>query len=60
MWPKVEVWAHEVRTLAKITKIHPQLTYTSLGMSLQIEWQYLQRIITGVGTLMGPIEDGLR
>ena len=29
-------------------------------MSLQLEWQYLQRIFPGVGTLMGPIEEAIR
>ena len=29
-------------------------------MLLQIEWKYLQSNVTGVGTLMGPIEDALR
>ena len=29
-------------------------------MSLQSEWQYLQRTVPGVGTLMGPIEESLR
>ena len=29
-------------------------------MLLQIEWKYLQSTVTGVGTLMGPIEDALR
>ena len=29
-------------------------------MSLQIEWQYLQSTVPGVGSLMGPIEDYLR
>ena len=29
-------------------------------MLLQIEWQYLQRTVPGVGTLMGPIEEALR
>ena len=29
-------------------------------MSLQLEWQYLQRTVPGVGTLMGPIEEALR
>eukprot|EP00957_Ditylum_brightwellii_P027627 2088438-Ditylum_brightwellii.AAC.1 len=28
-------------------------------MSLQAEWQYLQRMVPGVGALMGPIEDAL-
>ena len=29
-------------------------------MLLQLKWQYLQRTIPGVGSLMGPIEDALR
>ena len=27
---------------------------------MQIEWQYLQTTVPGVGTLMGPIEEALR
>ena len=29
-------------------------------MLLQSEWQYLQRTVPGVGTLMSPIEEALR
>ena len=29
-------------------------------MLLQLEWQYLQSTIPGVGTLVGPIEEALR
>ena len=29
-------------------------------MLLKLEWQYLQRTVPGVCTLMGPIEDALR
>ena len=56
----MEAWAHGVRVLGKIARRHPQLAYDGLGMSLQLEWQYLQRTVTGVGTLMGPIEEALR
>ena len=58
--PKVEAWSHRVCTLAKISKRYPQSIYAGLGMSLQIECQYLQRTVPGVGTIMGPIEDALR
>ena len=27
---------------------------------MQLEWQYLQRTVSGVGTLMGPIKESLR
>ena len=56
---KVEAWSHGICILAKISKWFPQSVYVHLGMSLQIEWQYLQRTVPGVGSLMNPIEDAL-
>ena len=58
--PKVESWAHRLRTIAKISKRYPQLAYAGLYVSLQLEWQYLQRTVPGVGYIMVPIEDFLR
>ena len=58
--PQVEAWAHGVKVLAKIAQRHPQSAYAGLGMLLKLEWQYLQRTVPGVGTLMGPIEEALR
>ena len=46
--------------LAKIAQRHPQSAYAGLGMLLQSEWQYMQRTVHGVGTLMGLIEEALR
>ena len=56
----MEAWAHGVKVLAKIARRHPQSVYAELRMSLQSEWQYLQRTVPGVGTLMGPIEEVIR
>ena len=53
--PKVEAWDHGVCTLAKIENQYPQSAYASSGMSLQLECQYLQRNVPGVGSVMGPI-----
>ena len=58
--PKVEARAHGVRVIDKIARRHPQSAYAGLGMLLQLEWQYLQRTVPGVGNLMGPIEEALR
>ena len=58
--PQVEAWYHGVTALAKIAQRHPQSAYAHLGMSLQSEWQYLQRTVPGVGTLMGLIEEALK
>ena len=62
MWVKIQVeaWAHRVRVLYKIARLQPQSAYTGLGKLFQIEWQYLQRTVSGVDTLMGPIEEALR
>ena len=57
--PQVEAWAHRVRFLGKISRRHPQLVYASFGMSLQLEWHYLQWTVPGDGTMMGPIEEAL-
>ena len=58
--PQVEAWAHGVKVVAKIPRRHSQSAYAGLGMLLQSEWQYLQRTVSRVGTLMGPIEEALR
>ena len=58
--PQVDAWAHRVKVLAKIARRHPQSAYAGLGILIQSEWQYLQRTVPGVGTLMGPIEEALR
>ena len=48
------------KILGKIARQHPQSDYSGLGMSLQIEWQNLQRAVPRVGTLIDPIEESLR
>ena len=58
--PQVEAWSHGVRFLGKIDRQHPQLSYASLVMLLKLWWQYLQRTVPGVGTIMGPIEEAIR
>ena len=60
MKPQVEAWSHGVKVLGKTSRRHPQSAYASLGMLLQLEWQYQQKTVPRVGTLMGPIEEALR
>ena len=43
--PKVESWVHRVRTIAKIVQQYPHLAYFVLGVSIQIECQYLQMTV---------------
>ena len=58
--PQVESWAHGVKVLDEISQRHLQSAYDGSGISLQLEWQYLQRTVPGVGTLMDPIKEALR
>ena len=53
---QLEAWAQRFIILVKISKRPLKLDYISLGIFLQLEWQYLQRTVFGVGTLMGPVE----
>ena len=45
--------------LGKRARQQTQSDYASLGMLLQIKWQYLQTNVPGVGTMMGPIDEAL-
>ena len=38
----------------------PQRAYTSLAISLQQEWKFVQRITTGVGPLFAPPKAAFR
>ena len=58
--PKVEGWVHGVQTLARFAKRYPQSAYAGLAMSLQSEWQYLQRVTPGVSAHFAPIERAIR
>ena len=58
--PQVKAWTHRVRVIGKIDQRNTHLAYAGLGMSLQLEWQYLQRNVPGVGTLISPIEEAPR
>ena len=55
-----EGMVHRLRILARIAKRYPQSAYVSLGVLIQMEWQYLQRTVPWVGSLMGTLEDALR
>ena len=58
--PQVETWAHGVRVLGKIPRRHPKSAFAGLRIFLQLQWQYLQRTVPRVVTMMGPIEEALR
>jgi hypothetical protein len=55
--PKIQKWVHGVERLAKVAKRFPQTAYAGLSKSLQMEWQYLQRVTPDTAAAFGPIED---
>ena len=57
--PQVEKWAEAVRVLGRIAVHHPQAAYCGLAHSLQSEWQYLQRVVPGIGDAFGPVEEAI-
>jgi hypothetical protein len=57
--PQIQQWVHGVEMLAKVAQRFPQTAYAGLSKSLQMEWQYLQRVTLNTAEAFGPIEDAL-
>jgi hypothetical protein len=58
--PKIQQWVEGVETLARVAQRHPQTAYAGLAMSLQQEWQYLQRVVPDCGPSFQPVEEAIR
>ena len=46
---KVAYWTEAVKELASVAGPFPQSAYTGLQKSLQQEWQFVQRVVEGIG-----------
>ena len=57
---QVDDWAFGVRRLAMVARRFPQTAFAGLTMSLQSEWQYLQRVVPGLADAFEPVETALR
>jgi hypothetical protein len=57
--PQVADWIHGVEQLAQVAKRYPQTAYAGLAKSLQMEWQYLQRVLPDSSTSFAAVEDAL-
>ena len=57
--PQLDAWAGGVRRLAMVAERYPHTAYSGLAHSLQGEWQYLQRMVAGVGEKFAPIEEAI-
>ena len=56
----METWVVEVKCLEGISRKFPQTAYSGLKMSLHKEWQFVQCVNPGFGTLFLSLEEVLR
>jgi len=54
--PQIQQWVRGVERLAQVAPRFPQTAYAGLSKSLQLEWQYLQRVVPDTGATLVPIE----
>jgi hypothetical protein len=58
--PQIQRWVKGVESLAMAAKRYPQTAYAGMGKSLQMEWQYLQRVTPTDAETFQPIEAAIR
>ena len=52
---KISIWMEAVETLSKIAIKWPQTAYVGFTFCLQNEWQYVQRVVAGIGALFASL-----
>ena len=57
---KVEVWSRAVETLGAIARHYPQDVHAAVTISLQNEWQYVQRVVLNSAPFFAPLERAIR
>ena len=56
----VEKWVAAVETLAIVAEKYPQTAYVGFTISLQNEWQYVQRVVSDTASFFAPLEQVIR
>jgi hypothetical protein len=61
MWieSKVADWTNAIADLAFVALSHPQSAYAGLQKSLQMEWQFVQQVVEGIGDDFSEIEKSI-
>ena len=57
---KIQGWMESVAILSGVSRKHPQYAYAGLQKSLQQEWDFVQRVTSGVGDSFGPVEEAIK
>ena len=62
MWvgEKISVWKAAVKALLTIALKWPQTAYAGFTFVLQNEWQCVQHVVAGIGSLFAPLECKIR
>ena len=56
---KTKNWVAAIKELAMVAERYPQAAYAGLQKSLQQEWQFLQRVTSGLGDEFQDIKQAL-
>ena len=48
-----------MKTMARASKKFPQTSYVAMKNPLQMEWQYVHRTVSDVGTFFNGVEEAL-
>ena len=48
-----------MKTMARASKKFPYTSYVAMKNSLQMEWQYVHRTVSDVGTFFNGVEEAL-
>eukprot|EP00978_Attheya_sp_CCMP212_P039959 scaffold213016_cov49-Attheya_sp.AAC.2 len=56
---KADEWTAGIKAFAKVAPRFPQTAYAGIQKSLQQEWQFVQRVIDGIGGEFAEVEAAL-
>jgi hypothetical protein len=56
---KADEWTGCIKAIAKVAPLFPQMAYAGIQKSLQQEWQFVQRVIDGIGGEFSEVEAAL-
>jgi hypothetical protein len=57
--PQIQQWVDGIRSLAGAARRYPQTAFAGMARSLQMEWQYLQRVTPETAEAFAPLEEAI-
>ena len=56
---KADDWVYSIEQLSEVAANYPQAAYCGMQKSLQMEWQFVQRVIPDCGDKFAPVEKAI-